>query len=79
VPDYDWRARIYLDEARRETGRDALGTLRFAESSASEPETLRGFIERAQQIAAEADDEETRAEAEALVERLWAKLPPDVV
>jgi hypothetical protein len=74
MPDIDWRAQIYLAEARRETGRDALGTLRFAESSASEPETLRGFIERAQEITAEAEDAETRAEAEALVARLRAKL-----
>jgi hypothetical protein len=74
VPGHDWRAQIYLAEAQRETGRDALGTLRFAESAASEPNTLRGFIERAREIAAEAEDAETRAEAEALIERLRARL-----
>ncbi|HYZ78450.1 MAG TPA: hypothetical protein VE596_13865 [Gaiellaceae bacterium] len=74
MPNHDWRARIYLEEARRETGKDALGTLRFGESAASEPDTLRGYIERAEELAAEAEDAETRAEAEELVERLRAKL-----
>jgi hypothetical protein len=74
MPDHDWRALIYLREAQRETGRDALGTLRFGESAAQEPDTLRGYIERAEQLAADAQDAETRAEAEALVERLRARL-----
>jgi hypothetical protein len=42
--------------------------------AAREPDTLRGYIERAQEIAAEADDVETRIEAEALVARLRARL-----
>jgi hypothetical protein len=71
MPNHDWRAQIYLRESERETGRDAIGTLRFGESAAQEPDTLRGYIERAEQLAADPD---LRAEAEALIERLRAKL-----
>jgi hypothetical protein len=74
MPNHDWRALIYLRESERESGRDAIGTLRFGESAAQEPDTLRGYIERAEQLAAEAQDAATRAEAEALIERLRARL-----
>jgi hypothetical protein len=74
MPNHDWRALIYLRESERETGRDALGTLRFGEPGAQEPDTLRRYIERAEQLAAAAQDAATRAEAEALIERLRARL-----
>jgi hypothetical protein len=72
MPDHDWRALLYLRESERETGRDALGTLRFGASAVSDPETLRRYVERAERIAAEAEDETTRREAEELIARLRA-------
>lgn len=75
----DGRALTYLKTAYDQTGADALGSLRYGRSAIQEPDTLGLYIERAQQIADEADEadeEETRRDAEELVADLRRKLDP---
>lgn len=74
----DGRALIYLRTAREQSGATALGSLRYGFSAVQELDTLGWYIERAQEIADEADeanDDELHVQAEEVVARFRRKLP----